>query len=129
MKPASTDTPSPAWYWAIPIAFLLPILHISIFTIRFGFSKFVGALIDGLIFIPGGLIASITLVYLLRLKISSPSNLVAGFIAGVPFAFLFSLLLPLFWPAIVGATIGVAFPLLLGLGLGHFYKPRTASAE
>lgn len=123
MKPVSTNPPTgPAWYWAIPVAFILPFLHAAIFTLRFGSSKVLVALTDSAIFLPGGLIGGLAIIYLLRQRLSNPSKLVAGFVSGIPFAFILSLLMPLFMPALIGATLGVAVPLLAGLAFGHFYK-------
>jgi hypothetical protein len=115
---------SSRWFWLLPLALLMPFLHVAIFTLRFGFGATFNTVRDSLVFLPGGLIAGIVLILVLhRAQIyDRRAQTITGFIFGLPFAFLMSLIAPIAMPAIVGATLGAGLPLIIGTVLGYLYK-------
>jgi hypothetical protein len=127
----------PGWLWAIPATLILPATHNAIFALRFGVDRLVAVtehadgvrlplgdvsvLVQSVLFVPAGAIASLSLLYRLRAARSSRTRAttLAGYVAGLPFAVLGSLMLPLFMDPWIGATLGGARPWLLFTWLGH----------
>ncbi len=124
--------------WALPASLILPATQDLVFAVRFGVDSLlrvpeatsgevhrplggVNLLVESLIFLPAGAIASAALIFWLRAAGSSGAKraTVLGYLSGLPFAFVGSLLLPLLFDPWIGATLGGAAPWLLFTWLGY----------
>lgn len=127
----------PSWLWALPATFILPALHSAIFALRFGISRLlevpehsgdvrlplddVNTLVQSALFVPAGAIVAFALLFWLRAAPSPKARAftLGGYVVGLPFAFVGSLMLPLLFDPWIGATLGGALPWLLFTWLGH----------
>jgi hypothetical protein len=127
----------PSWLWALPATFILPVLHSAIFALRFGIDRLlevpehsgdvrlplgdVNSLVQSLTFLPAGAIVAFALLFWVRAAPSRKAGglTLLGYLVGLPFAFIGSLMLPLLLDPWIGATLGGALPWLLFTGLGH----------
>ena len=108
----------PHWAWILVATPLLFLLHVTVFAFRF--ERFEN-IITGVIFLPAGLLAAFGLIYCLRASPSATQkrNTWIGYVLGIPFAFMGSLILPLFLSPWIGATLGGALPWLFTIWVGY----------
>ncbi len=106
------------WPWVIAAAFVWPVLHVVVFTMRFGEIPVAEALSDLLLFLPTGFAAALALRILLRRAEPGFRSwmIILGVSAALPFAFLGNLMGGLLGP--VGVTIFGVAPILIGAGAG-----------
>lgn len=119
------DHQKPSWAWILVLAPLLFVLHLALFAYRF---ERIQNVVTGAIFLPAGLFSAVGLIYWLRDSHSARQkrNTWIGYLLGIPFAFLGSLLLPLLLPPWIGATLGGALPWLFTTWVGY-RLPETGS--
>ena len=118
------DDKKPHWAWILVPTPLLFLLHTIVFAFRF--ERFEN-IITGAIFLPAGLIAAFGLIYCLRASHSAEQrrNTWIGYALGLPFAFIGSLMLPLFLHPWIGATLGGALPWALMTWIGYRLPTNT----
>ena len=118
------------WSWVIVAALVWSVLHVVVFTVRFGEIPATEALSDLLLFLPTGFVAGLALRMLLqRTAAGFPSwMIILGVIAALPFAFVGNLMGGLLGP--VGVTIFGVAPILIGAGVGWVIgRMRTADDD
>ena len=118
------------WSWVIVAALVWSVLHVVVFTMRFGEIPVTEALSDLLLFLPTGFVAALALRMLLqRTGAGFPSwMIILGVIAALPFAFVGNLMGGLLGP--VGVTIFGVAPILIGAGVGWVIgRMRTADDD
>ncbi|PAB58714.1 hypothetical protein [Anaeromicrobium sediminis] len=109
-----------SYLWLIPITLLFPMIQNIIFFIRFAKLPF-DLFMSSLVFAPTGFISGGVLIYFLRknLEYTHKMKIVFGYIAGMPFALLFSIFSGLLMhPALVVTVVGPT-PLVVGAFLGY----------
>ena len=118
------------WSWVIVAALVWSVLHVVVFTMRFGEIPVTEALSDLLLFLPTGFVAALALRMLLqRTGAGFPSwMIILGVIAALPFAFVGNLVGGLLGP--IGVTIFGVAPIFIGAGVGWVIgRMRTADDD
>lgn len=116
------------WPWVIAAALVWPVLHVVVFTMRFGEIPVSDAFSDLLLFLPTGFAAALVLRVFLRKAEPGCSSwmIILGVVAALPFAFLGNLMGGLLGP--LGVTIFGVVPILIGAG-GGWVIGRTGTAD
>jgi hypothetical protein len=109
------------WYlWVIPFAFCWPLIHLAVFSARFG-SLPPGGVADSLVFLPMSLVSGAVLAVLVWRARSRERRIstVAGYLAVSPCAFCGSLMSGLSFSQPTGTLIYGAIPLIVGTSVGY----------
>lgn len=114
-----------SYIWAIPLAFLFPIIQLAIYYIRFGSPSHMSdtaLFIESGYYVPMSLLSGIALIYYLKKCYTKvEKNLtILGFVFSFPFAILTSLTSGLLLPPIIGITIFGTIPLIIGIITGNY---------
>lgn len=114
----SIDHKRPHWGWVLVAAPLLFLLHVSIFGFRI---ERIQNIVTGVIFLPAGLMAAFALIYWLRASHSAEQkrNIWIGYLMGMPFAFVGSLIVPVYLSPWLGTTLGGALPWVFMTWIGY----------
>jgi len=105
----------------IGLSLVWPAAHGIIFWYRFGHLS-EAELVGLAVFLPMGLVSAVTFVRFWHLSgYGSPSWILLGYVAAVPFAFVGSLFGGLLMPGVVATVAFGSVPLMVGTWLGYRY--------